>query len=55
VLVSAGKPIVDIGLSEQEYNTMVADAIRTGDDSPFANVIDMAVAQKEIAFGVGGG
>jgi Fic family protein len=51
VLLRAGKPIVDLGLTEQGYNTMTADAIRGGDDGPLAGAIDLAVRKKEIAYG----
>jgi Fic family protein len=51
VLLREGKPVIDIGLSEQAYNTMTADAIRTGDDRPFADAVELAVTKKEIAFG----
>jgi Fic family protein len=52
VLMRSGKPIVDIGLTERDYNTMVADAIKTGNDVPLAGIIDMAVKKKEIAYGL---
>jgi hypothetical protein len=48
-LLREGKPVVDIGLSETAYNTMVSDAIRTGDDEPFAEALALAVTKKEIA------
>jgi hypothetical protein len=51
VLLREGKPVIDIGLSEREYNTMTSASIRDGDDSPLAKAIESAVAQKEIAFG----
>jgi Fic family protein len=51
VLLREGKPIIDIGLSEREYNTMTSEAIRSGDDLPFAEAIEFAVTKKEIAFG----
>jgi Fic family protein len=51
VLLREGRPVVDIGLSETEYNTITSDAIRTGDDSPLARAIDLAATKKEIAFG----
>jgi Fic family protein len=50
VLLREGKPIIDIGLAEQGYNTMISDAIRTGDDGPLAEAIGLAVKKKEIAF-----
>jgi fido (protein-threonine AMPylation protein) len=53
VLMSCGKPIIDIGLSEQGYVTMTAEAVRAGDDEPMAKVIELAVKKKEIAFGEG--
>jgi Fic family protein len=53
VLLRERRPIIDIGLSEQEYNTMASEAIRTGDDLPFAEAIEQAVARKEIAFETG--
>ncbi|MDR1495448.1 MAG: Fic family protein [Clostridiales Family XIII bacterium] len=49
-LLREGKPVIDLGLSEREYNQMVADAIRTGDDIPLARAIELAVKRKEIAF-----
>jgi hypothetical protein len=51
VLLRCGKPIIDIGLSETEYNTMTSEAIRSGDDSAVAGAIGRAAVQKEIAFG----
>jgi Fic family protein len=49
-LLREGKPIVDIELSESDYNTMVSAAIRSGDDAPLAKAIAVAVKKKEIAF-----
>ncbi|MDR1042990.1 MAG: Fic family protein [Clostridiales Family XIII bacterium] len=51
VLLREGKAVIDIGLSEREYNTMTSEAIRSGDDLPFAEAIELAVTKKEIAFG----
>jgi Fic family protein len=48
-LLREGRPVIDIGSSETEYNTMVAAAIRSGDDGPFAGAIELAVKKKEIA------
>jgi Fic family protein len=48
-LLREKRPVIDVGLSETEYNTMVADALRTGDDGPFAHAIEMAAKKKEIA------
>jgi Fic family protein len=50
VLLREGKPIVDIGLSEREYNTMTSESMRSGDDLPLAETIELAVRTKEIAF-----
>jgi Fic family protein len=49
VLLREGGFVIDLGLSEQEYNIMTAEAIRTGDDGPLAKVIDLAARKKEIA------
>jgi hypothetical protein len=46
-LISRGLPVVDIGLSEQEYNTMVSEAVRTGNDEPLADAIRKAAAAKQ--------
>ena len=45
-LVKAGYFPVDIGLSEQEYNTILTQAVKTGDASPFAEHIRTAVFRK---------
>jgi Fic family protein len=50
-LLRGGLPVVDIGLSEQAYNTLVSDAIRTGDDAPLAEAIAHAVRAKRAAIG----
>jgi hypothetical protein len=55
VLLREGRPIIDFGMSESEYNTMTAEAIRTGDDGPLARAIDRAARKKEIAYGNAGG
>jgi Fic family protein len=44
-------PVVDIGLSEQSYNTLVSESIRTGEDGPLADAITKAVSRSQRAVG----
>jgi Fic family protein len=48
-LMHSGLPVVDIGLSEQEYNTLVSESIKEGDDKPLAAAISKAVRTKQMA------
>jgi hypothetical protein len=50
-LLRGGMPIVDIGLSETEYNTIVAESIKTGYDARFAGVLESAIARKRKSCG----
>jgi Fic family protein len=50
-LLCGGLPVVDIGLSEQAYNTLVSESIRTGADAPLAEAITKAVKIKQMALG----
>ena len=45
-LIKAGYFTVDIGLSEQEYNRMVSEAVKTEDASEFASCLRVAVIRK---------
>jgi hypothetical protein len=45
-LVRGGYFPVDLGLSEPEYNTILAQAVKTGDPAPLADVIRTAVFRK---------
>jgi hypothetical protein len=48
-----GLPVIDIGLSEQSYNTLVSESIRTGNDGPLTDAITKAVAINQMAMSPG--
>jgi hypothetical protein len=45
-LVRGGYFPVDLGLNEPEYNTILAQAVKTGDPAPLADVIRTAIFRK---------
>ncbi|MDR3225008.1 MAG: Fic family protein [Clostridiales Family XIII bacterium] len=48
-LLHGGLPVVDIGLSEPAYNTLLSESIRTGDDGPLTDAITKAVKINRMA------
>jgi hypothetical protein len=45
-LKKAGHPVTPLDLSEQEYNTQVAEAIKTGNPEPFASIIKQSTETR---------